>query len=1319
MVVTPKTAVTIIREKMSKWKKIAGGCSSGVASDLESYNEKTDCPVPKVSCVCKDIPKPPIVDGEDSGVRMRCTNDKCPLVKFFLHDACFEQLEQNLLKILSSRGSARGWTASQLRCNLWERKGLTLIKNEIPCRCGKGLMSRDVEFYKKHELELAKKCPQSQVDNRQRKKKKNKLPLLNFNSNVPVAAELLQNGFSAGINRRMSYGQSSHSNHRLLAALPLMLYNIAFLNRLSRSLCEAVNEQERREAEETLSKLIDSTDCLGNCLLLLQDGEQPFAQVVATGALKRMLNRKISLSIQDRLQLRNYLLDYLIARPTLPPFILNPLCKLFSLLTKVGWLEKDPQTNSLPFQLPVRELFKLARGSSDAGLLALKLLGSLVEEANSDEGLDSISKQRKISGDFRDNFLMDIFIVSLDIVEGVVGKQQQLGEGVHLNCVSQAVDLTLASVSFDFVGSMFDETLDENVNIQIPAKWRPVLLDRSVVKLMFDLYFVLPRDHVAKVFQTLVQLSSVRRMLFDSSDRQKYLEQIVTGLKRVLEAPENLNTPDNFHQYCRIVSRMKANYQVAELAKCESFSGLLNSLTKFTLDCLSMSHFFTTSSIYYLISFWSKLAGSLSYARVDVELISACIPKVCTAFIQSRIALCESVVRHGAEDPLDDMGSVKQLMELFTVLSRKDYKQTVKELLERFDESLSILFTQGIPEQEQIIARKRLIWLITMMGAGVNGKASANSSELDDDLYDGEVAARVWKTMQLTNRRLERQHPGVMDIQLEFAYIYLMDEFRKAYISDQVMRESQVYEKLGELGVTDDSEVLRLFAQKIIVNLTYWGKDEKILSSTLSLLNDLTVGYANVRRLLKTKEIQELLRNHAAFDFVVSNEHISIMKSRTNFYASLMRLLNIELEDDPSVFNQFMSPISEKFKGILTLFQSNSITSSNEGQLKMAVVGFVRDLRGIALACTKKSNYQLFLNWAMPNVFAVMIESVKRWTDNADVCTPILKLVAEMTMNRQSRLTYDMHSCITVVLFRHVSTVLSEYGNRFLQLSAVSKDLHYRQRVKNIGVVCQILRHVLSGNYLPHGVFWLYGDNCLNNALDIAFKLFFRLQEENFLAYSKVAQCVYYWVDIVTQGSMAYVSKLDEQIFIAILRAVHKGLLSVDTTICSTACTILDQILDYVFDRISRPLVQEILPSCKEPEGEKWRDAIDRHPEILYDLLNTIFAQLLFEEVKCQWSMSRPLLGLIILTASSGRYEQCKNEFICQQPTQLQQPLEQAFSRLMDGVREDNVSLKNKDNFTQNLSSFRKEVEAILRGNPVSSSANNGSSEQEFDNMTD
>lgn len=95
-----------------------------------------------------------------------------------------------------------------------------------------------------------------------------------------------------------------------------------------------------------------------------------------------------------------------------------------------------------------------------------------------------------------------------------------------------------------------------------------------------------------------------------------------------------------------------------------------------------------------------------------------------------------------------------------------------------------------------------------------------------------------------------------------------------------------------------------------------------------------------------------------------------------------------------------------------------------------------------------------------------------------------------------------MHSCVAVLLFRHVSKVLCEYGKRFLQLPPVPKEMHYKQRVKNFGVICQILRNVLSGNYLPHGVFWLYDDNCLNDALDVSFQLFLRLQEENFLVIS-------------------------------------------------------------------------------------------------------------------------------------------------------------------------------------------------------------------------
>jgi len=45
------------------------------------------------------------------------------------------------------------------------------------------------------------------------------------------------------------------------------------------------------------------------------------------------------------------------------------------------------------------------------------------------------------------------------------------------------------------------------------------------------------------------------------------------------------------------------------------------------------------------------------------------------------------------------LGSVKQLMELFTVISRSDYKTSVEELVRNFEESLGVLFRQGVSNQ--------------------------------------------------------------------------------------------------------------------------------------------------------------------------------------------------------------------------------------------------------------------------------------------------------------------------------------------------------------------------------------------------------------------------------------------------------------------------------------------------------------------------------------------------------------------------------------------------------------------------------------------
>lgn len=72
---------------------------------------------------------------------------------------------------------------------------------------------------------------------------------------------------------------------------------------------------------------------------------------------------------------------------------------------------------------------------------------------------------------------------------------------------------------------------------------------------------------------------------------------------------------------------------------------------------------------------------------------------------------------------------------------------------------------------------------------------------------------------------------------------------------------------------------------------------------------------------------------------------------------------------------------------------------------------------------------------------------------------------------------------------------------------------------------------------------------------------------------------------------------------------------------------------------------------------------------------------------KNQWSLSRPLLGLILL--NEEYFQQLRQSLIQNQPPDKQQSMAQWFEDLMEGI-ERNLTTKNRDHFTQNVSLFRR-----------------------------
>lgn len=178
--------------------------------------------------------------------------------------------------------------------------------------------------------------------------------------------------------------------------------------------------------------------------------------------------------------------------------------------------------------------------------------------------------------------------------------------------INQILRLTKNCLSYDFIGTSSDETTDDSSTIQvnfpyttsslsplplitsafsffqIPTNWRPAFLDLNYLTLFFDLYHMLPSRLSSLALSTLVQITSVRRSLFSNSERAKFLGTLVANIKNILENSQGLSDPDNYHEFCRLLARLKTNYQLGELVVVECYAEVIQLIAKFTVQSLQV-----------------------------------------------------------------------------------------------------------------------------------------------------------------------------------------------------------------------------------------------------------------------------------------------------------------------------------------------------------------------------------------------------------------------------------------------------------------------------------------------------------------------------------------------------------------------------------------------------------------------------------------------------------------------------------------------------------------------------------------------------------
>lgn len=677
-----------------------------------------------------------------------------------------------------------------------------------------------------------------------------------------------------------------------------------------------------------------------------------------------LMNSQINDSITHQFHnFRNYILNYLATRLNLQSFVTSALIALLAKLTKYGWF--DSYEEDMIFRKLEEDVKQFLKGSVEHCMIGVKILSQLVSEMNQIAEMDvnlSFTRHRKIACSFRDTQLFDIFLLSCELLGRARDNSQSLNlvdeaqQGwvwvlnlcqISTKCqlittsifslITDLLQLAKNCLSFDFIGTSADESTDDMTTVQVPTTWRSALLELDSLKLFFDLYHILPPRISSLALTCLVQITSIRRSLFSNNERIKFLNGLVAGTVEILKTSRGLSELQNYHEFCRLLARLKSNYQLGELVVVDNYAEAIQYIAKFTVHSLQMWSF-APNSVHYLLSLWQRMVTSVPYMKApEPHYLNTYTPEIVKSYITSRLNSVRSIIADGLDDPLDDLGMVLQQLEQLSTIERCEYEKTCALIFQLFDQSAAkyqeLARMQNNSVELQII-NNQLTWLVYIIGSCIGGRVCSTATD-DHDTLDGDLIIRVLQLMNWTDSRLAQGGCEKMEI----AFMNFLEMVRKIYINEHTQK-LKVYKRLSEvLGAGDESMMLLgMISRKIITNLKYWGNSESIIRKTLNLLNDLTLTYSLIRRLVKLDEIQFMLANHTVSlrrsnmewehlsnnDFLLmflQSEYFSFLgpgslvmsRCRSIFYTCLGRLLILDLNEDLGAFETFMSPLTSEY----------------------------------------------------------------------------------------------------------------------------------------------------------------------------------------------------------------------------------------------------------------------------------------------------------------------------------------------------------------------------------------------------------------------
>ncbi|GAA0181833.1 transporter [Lithospermum erythrorhizon] len=995
-----------------------------------------------------------------------------------------------------------------------------------------------------------------------------------------------------------------------------MMESLAQLELLCERLYNTQDSAERAHAESQLKCFSANVEYIPQCQYILDNASSPYALMLASSSLLKQVTEH-SLSLQMRLDIRNYIINYLATRgPELQPFVLGSLIRVLCRVTKFGWLGDDK------FRDVVKDTINfLNQATSGHYAIGLKILNELVGEMNQCNPGMASARHRRVACSFRDQSLFQIFQISLTSLHQLKKDDANIS---HLQ--ELALSLSLKCLSFDFVGTPIDESSEEFGTVQISSGWRPLFEEFSTVQIFFDYYAITNPPMSKEALECLVRLVSVRRSLFlHDAARTKYLEHLMTGTTEILRTGQGLANHDNYHEFCRLLGRFKISYQLSELASTDGYGDWIRLVAEFTSKSLQ-SWQWASNSVYYLLGLWSRLVSAVPYLKSDVpSMLDQFVPKIVEGFITSRLDAAQSAIPDDlSENPLDNVELLQDQLDCFPSLCRFQYESSSMFIINILDPILQIYTERAqllaADSGELFVIEAKLAWIVHIIAAVLKTRQSVGCSLEAQEVIDAELSVRVLRLVNVTDSGSHCQRYSEISKQrLDRAILAFFQHVRRSYVGDQAMHSSkQLYARLSELlGLHDHHLLLDFFVRKIASNLKCYAESEEVIDQTLSLFWELASGFMTGKLLLKLDTVKFIIAHPTSEHFPFLKEY-RCSRSRTTFYYTIGCL--IFMEDSAVMFKSSMDSLSQVFINLEAMRDEVFRTDT----VKYALIGLTRDLRGIAMATNNRRTYGLLFDWLYPTRMPVLLKGIAHWADTPEVTTPLLKFMAEFVLNKAQRLTFDSSSPNGILLFREVSKLLVAYGSRILSLPKVT-DV-YAYKYKGIWISLIILCRALGGNYVNFGVFELYGDRALADALDIAMKMVLSIPLADILVYRKLAKAYFAFVEVLFNNHISFVLNLDTNTFVHIVCSLDSGLKALDGGISTQCASAVDNLASFYFNNITMG------EAATSPAAINLAMHVAECPNLLQEILKTLFEIVLFEDnASNHWSLSRPILSLILI----------------------------------------------------------------------------------------